>query len=163
MKNSVTQEQIDPLITQDQEAERIAAAQRDPQAFGNLYDQYAPSIYRYLLSRLGNVEEARDITSQTFLKAVEIFPQYRHRGYFSAWLFSIARSKYVNHLRKNKRGVEAINEEQPDPRPDPLSELVDSEQIWQKESGHWRRTNKNCCVCVLWPIFRLPKCLNCSG
>ncbi len=129
MKNSVTQEQIDPLITQDQEAERIAAAQRDPQAFGNLYDQYAPSIYRYLLSRLGNVEEARDITSQTFLKAVEIFPQYRHRGYFSAWLFSIARSKYVNHLRKNKRGVEAINEEQPDPRPDPLSELVDSEQM----------------------------------
>lgn len=129
MKNSIIQEQPSQTTNQDQDAKRVAAAQRDPQAFGNLYDQYAPVIYRYLLSRLGNVEEARDITSQTFLKAVELFSQYRHRGFFSAWLFSIARSKYVDHLRKNRRGVEAISEEQLDPRPDPLSELVASERM----------------------------------
>lgn len=129
MKNPIIQEQTSQKRNQDQDAQQVAAAQKDSQAFGALYDQYAPLIYRYLLSRLGNVEEARDITSQTFLKAVELFPQYNHRGYFSAWLFSIARSKYVDHLRKTRHGVVAINEEQLDPRPDPLNELVDSERL----------------------------------
>jgi RNA polymerase sigma-70 factor (ECF subfamily) len=129
MKKSLTQEQTPQSVTKDQEAERIAAAQRDPQAFGDLYDHYAPSIYRYLLSRLGNVEEARDVTSQTFLKAVEIFPRYTHRGYFSAWLFSIARSKYVDHVRRRKHGVEIIREEQVDPQPDPLTEVVATERM----------------------------------
>ena len=129
MKKSLIQEQTCQSTIKDQEAERIAAAQRDPQAFGDLYDQYAPSIYRYLLSRLGNVEEASDVTSQTFLKAVEIFPRYTHRGYFSAWLFSIARSKYVDQVRRSKHGVEAIPEEQVDPQPDPLAEVVATERM----------------------------------
>jgi RNA polymerase sigma-70 factor (ECF subfamily) len=128
MKKTFTQEQTHPSITKDQETEIIAAAQRDPQAFGDLYDQYAPSIYRYVLSRLGNIEEARDVTSQTFLKAVEIFPHYKHRGYFSAWLFSIARSKYVDHVRRRKPGVETMREEQIDPQPDPLSKVVATER-----------------------------------
>lgn len=128
MKKSFLQEQTSQSITKDQEAERIAAAQRDPQVFGDLYDQYAPSIYRYLLSRLGNVEEANDVTSQTFLKAVEIFPRYTHRGYFSAWLFSIARSKYVDHVRRRNYGSEPIREEQMDPQPDPLTAVVATER-----------------------------------
>jgi RNA polymerase sigma-70 factor (ECF subfamily) len=137
MKKSAIQKRISQSITKDQEAERITAAQRDPQAFGDLYDQYAPSIYRYLLSRLGNVEEARDVTSQTFLTAVEVFPRYKHRGYFSTWLFSIARSKYVDHLRRGKHGVEAIQEDQVDPQPDPLTRVVAAERVAElKECIH---------------------------
>ena len=129
MEKSLPQEQTCQSITKNQEAQRIAAAQRDPQAFGELYDQYAPAICRYLLSRLGNVEDAHDVTSQTFLKAVEVFPNYKHRGYFSAWLFSIARSKYVDHIRRRKHGVETIREEQVDPQPDPLNEVVATERM----------------------------------
>jgi len=120
---------VNPSTGGDQEAALIAAAQADPQAFGELYDRYAPSIYRYLLSRLGNVEEVRDVTSQTFLTAVEVFPRYRHHGYFSAWLFAIARSKYVDHLRRGRHGVEAIREDQVDPQPDPLTRVVAAERL----------------------------------
>jgi len=128
MDKSGIKEQSEQLVDKDQESAWIAAAMKDPENFGYLYDRYAPLIYRYLLSRLGNVDEARDVTSQTFLKAVEIFPRYTHRGYFPAWLFSIARSRYIDHLRRGRHGVETIREEQPDPQPGPLSEMVAEEQ-----------------------------------
>jgi RNA polymerase sigma-70 factor (ECF subfamily) len=121
MHHSMIQEDSQRLIQENEEAQKVAAAQQDPQAFGVLYDQYAPSIYRYLLSRLGNVEEARDVTSQTFLTGYECFPRYKHNGYFSAWLFSIARSRYVDHLRRNKLLSKALEVPRQDPPPDPLT------------------------------------------
>ncbi len=72
-------------------------------SFGALYDQYAPCIYRYLLSRTGDIDAAKDLTSQTFLTAFEAFPRYRERGCASAWLFSIARSKLVDYIREAHR------------------------------------------------------------
>ena len=46
------------LAGAEAEAQQIEAARRDPQAFGALYDRHVQSIYRYLLSRLGDVEQA---------------------------------------------------------------------------------------------------------
>jgi RNA polymerase sigma-70 factor (ECF subfamily) len=129
MHHSMIQEDSQRLIQENEEAQKVAAAQQDPQAFGVLYDQYAPSIYRYLLSRLGNVEEARDVTSQTFLTAYESFPRYKHNGYFSAWLFSIARSRYVDHLRRNKLLSKALEVPRQDPPPDPLTQVIETERI----------------------------------
>lgn len=128
MDKSQISEQAYRSKTGDEETKRVAAAQKNPQAFGALYDQYAPAIYRYLLSRLGNIDDARDVTSQTFLKAVEMFPRYKHRGYFSAWLFSIARSKYVDYLRQRKREAESFREDPVDPQPNPMVKVVVSER-----------------------------------
>lgn len=129
MQKPIPQEQPDLSKTCDTDADKIAAAYLDPQAFGELYDKYAPAVYRYLLSRLGSIEEARDIMSQTFLKAVEMFPHYKHKGFFSAWIFSIARSRYVDHLRRTKTPVELIHEEHVDPTPDPLTDMIAAERI----------------------------------
>ena len=129
MQHMMTQEKIDLRARQDTEAAQIRAARADPQAFGLLYDRYAPSIYRYLLSRLGNVEEAKDVTSQTFLTAFEAFPRYQHQGYFSAWLFSIARSKYVDHLRRARRQPGPLDEGVTADLPDPLGQVIETERV----------------------------------
>jgi RNA polymerase sigma-70 factor (ECF subfamily) len=108
-----------------QEEQSIARAQTDPQAFGVLYDHYIQPVYRYLLSRVGSVDEAQDITSQTFLAAIEALPRYRHKGYFGAWLFTIANRKLMDHYRQAARRPEA------DPLPvggDPLNDLVLNER-----------------------------------
>ena len=129
MQQTMTQEKIDLCISQDEEAQQVRAARTDQQAFGQLYNRYATSIYRYLLSLLGNVEEAKDVTSQTFLTAFEAFPRYQHHGYFSAWLFSIARSKYVDYLRKARNRPELLDEGDQVNREDPLQRVVETERV----------------------------------
>lgn len=67
----------------------VAAARRDPRAFGVLYERYVSQIYRYAYVRLQNAPAAEDATSQTFLKALQALPQFRD-GLFIAWLYRIA-------------------------------------------------------------------------
>ena len=46
-------------------------ARTDPQAFAELYHRHVRSIYRYHLAHTGNVRDAEDLTSQTFMAALE--------------------------------------------------------------------------------------------
>jgi RNA polymerase sigma-70 factor (ECF subfamily) len=107
----------------------ISQARQDAASFGKLYDLYAPSIYRYILSRTGNIQDAQDITSQTFLKVLEKLSSYRHRGYFSAWLFSIARSRYIDHFRMRNQEEKLIMKNDLDSHTDILSIVVDRERL----------------------------------
>lgn len=83
--------------------EIIAAAKRDLQVFGELYLLYAQPIFRYFFSRIGSLPEAEDATAQTFLAALERFPNYRHDGFFASWLFAIARNKAMDYFRKQHK------------------------------------------------------------
>ena len=113
----------------NEEALLISQAKLDATSFGKLYDLYAPSIYRYILSRTGNIQDAQDITSQTFLKVLERISSYHHRGYFSAWLFSIARSKYIDHFRMRNQEEKLIAKNNVDSQTDVLSIVVDRERL----------------------------------
>ena len=88
-----------------QEAELIKRAQSDPRAFADLYDLYAQRVFRYLLSKTGNQQDAEDLTTQTFMAALQSLSRYQHRGNFAAWLFSIARNKTIDHFRKQHRPI----------------------------------------------------------
>jgi len=104
-------------------------AKTDPAAFSRLYDHYVQPIYRYIYSRVGSTHEAEDITSQTFMAAYESLGRYRERGQFSAWLFTIARSKMNDHFRRSRRevGLEAAGEILE--REDALGVLIRAEEL----------------------------------
>jgi RNA polymerase sigma factor (sigma-70 family) len=76
------------------------AATTDTEAFAQLYDRYVQALYHYCYHRTNNVHDAEDLTSQTFLAALEAFPHYRRDGHFAAWLFAIARNKVVDYYRR---------------------------------------------------------------
>jgi RNA polymerase sigma-70 factor (ECF subfamily) len=78
----------------------LKAAKTDAEAFALLYDRYVQRLYHYCHHRTNNVHDAEDLTSQTFLAALEAFPQYRRDGHFAAWLFTIARNKVVDYYRR---------------------------------------------------------------
>lgn len=85
------------------EVELVRRAQQNPDQFARLYDHYVQRVYRFLLARTTNPTEAEDLTSQTFLTAVERIREYRPDGHFSAWLFRIAFNKQIDLFRKNQR------------------------------------------------------------
>jgi RNA polymerase sigma-70 factor, ECF subfamily len=107
----------------------IRAIRDDPKAFGELYKVYVEKVFRYLYSRIGNVQEAEDVTAQTFLAAFETFDQYRQKGCFAAWLFSIARNKTADHFRRRKAIAPIEDAEQVPVNFDPLQGMIRSEQI----------------------------------
>lgn len=80
----------------------VKQAKSNPNLFGELYRRHVNQVYRYLLARVGHVQDAQDLTSQTFLTALENLPSYRGDGAFAAWLLSIARHKVADHYRRRK-------------------------------------------------------------
>lgn len=80
------------------DAELVARAKEDREAFALLYRRYAGRVYRYCYSRLGSREAAEDATSQTFYKVLLAIPHYRP-GPFTAWIFTIAHNVVVDSVR----------------------------------------------------------------
>ena len=80
----------------------VENARHDPDAFTTLYRRYLTPVYRYLLIRLGNPQDAEDITSRVFTEALEglINQRYRKGGNFAAWLFTIARRRLIDLYRQ---------------------------------------------------------------
>ena len=87
----------------------VEQAQTNPANFGLIYQQYAQLIYKYIYSRVRNQQDTEDLTSQTFMNAMQSLHKYRDQGYFSAWLFTIARNKVRDFYRKNKPEIDVEN------------------------------------------------------
>jgi RNA polymerase sigma-70 factor (ECF subfamily) len=81
---------------------RIQSGDRD--AFAALYQRYFDRVYGYLLVMLSDQREAEDAAQHVFVKAFEALSDYELRGQpFRAWLFTIARNRAVDHLRRQER------------------------------------------------------------
>ena len=83
------------------DAELVACAQADRQAFAALYHRYLDPIHRYCYRRLGSREAAEDATSLVFTKALASLPTYR-AGSFRSWLFAIAYHVITDDLRARR-------------------------------------------------------------
>ena len=93
-----------------------------------LYERSLPAVYGYLLPRCGGVSLAEDITSETFLAAVDAVRRSDAPGISTAWLVGVARHKLVDHWRRiarEERGLRAVaGDEQP--TPDAWDQRLDS-------------------------------------
>lgn len=101
-------------------------------AFATLYRRYLPKVYRYFYVRTGAVQPAEDLTSQTFMAALESLPRYRERGTFAAWLFAIASRRYADACRIQAVVPPEVADDAwdpPDPAPLPETALVHAERV----------------------------------
>lgn len=94
-------------MSQDLEKEKqlIENAKKDPDGFLVLYDKYHEQIYKYVYRRCGGDNDVtHDITSQTFLDALENMKTFEFQGYpFSSWLYKIAHNNVIKWYRKNNK------------------------------------------------------------
>jgi RNA polymerase sigma-70 factor (ECF subfamily) len=89
-----------PAQAGDEALARLAA--RDTDAFTELYRRYAQRVYRYLLARTGDVDDAQELTAETFLAAAQGIARFRGQSLFSTWLLGIARHKATDHFRRRR-------------------------------------------------------------
>ena len=118
-----------------EEKELVRQAQKAPDAFAKLYDQYYPKIFGYVLRRTANLEAAQDITSETFLKALRRLWQFRWRNIsFSSWLYKIASNEINQYFRKaeykKSLSLEELQEQgfEPISSHNPESELIEAQE-----------------------------------
>lgn len=82
----------------------IRQAQRSPADFAPLYEHYFTRVYRYCWRRVHDHQEAEDLTSLIFTRALAKLPTYRG-GSFAAWLFQIAHNAVANQRRDRRAQV----------------------------------------------------------
>src|SRR4030095_8774564 len=68
-----------------------------------IYRVALPRVYGYLLPRCGSAALAEDLTSETFLAAVDASRQGTVTEVSTAWLVGVARHKLVDHWRRLER------------------------------------------------------------
>jgi RNA polymerase sigma-70 factor, ECF subfamily len=83
---------------------QIEKAKVDPADFEPLYNDNFGNIFRFVFQRVDNKEEASDITSQVFLKALLNLKSFQYRSVpFSAWLYRIAVNEINDYYSKSKK------------------------------------------------------------
>lgn len=107
MPNNATGRQIatdNTALPSDVSRARKVSIQRDPN-LESVFLQYVDPIYRFLYSRVGNREDAEDITSDVFLKAVRQIDSSRTEASVGQWLFTVARTALADHWRRHYHSV----------------------------------------------------------
>ncbi|GIK71597.1 MAG: hypothetical protein BroJett021_05850 [Chloroflexota bacterium] len=124
-------------IPVEHEAELVERARTDPEAFGQIYELYVDRVYSYIYHRVGNVQDAEDLTARTFYRALEKLDAYEDRGLpFSAWLFRIAHNLVANwHRDHSRRQVFSLEKfwwrSSDDARPEHAVEAdAEREELW---------------------------------
>jgi hypothetical protein len=90
----------------------VTAAQAgDGEAFGQLYDRYVDTVFRFIYFRVNDRALAEDFTSETFLRALRRISTISYQGRdIGAWFVTIARNiildhmKSARHRRRHRRG-----------------------------------------------------------
>jgi RNA polymerase sigma factor (sigma-70 family) len=125
-----------PGITEPTEA--IAKARAgDAEAWGTLFHDYAPAMFRFCRRALPTREDAEDATMDIFIKLHKNLGQYDSTRSFSAWLYKVAANHCWDILRRRKvrqdketEDVENVPLEHPDPSAlDKMIEERSSEEV----------------------------------
>lgn len=71
----------------------------DELALTVLYRRYVGAIYRFILAQVRDVEDAEDLTADTFARMLHSLRSFRGEASFKNWLYQIARNAVRNHRR----------------------------------------------------------------
>ena len=110
-------------MSEAQVAEALSAAREgDSEAWGQLYRQYAPAIFRFCRRAMPTREDAEDATADIFIKVHEKLGQYDSSRPFGAWLYRVAGNHCWDMLRRRRirqdletEDVDTMPLEHPDP------------------------------------------------
>jgi len=103
----------------------IAAAQKDPARFAELYEENFERIYAFVARRVRNRDDAEDITAEVFRDALSNLARFEWRGApFAAWLYKIAANAIADRWHRAAKEQATVAADPPD-----SSAKIDPEEI----------------------------------
>ncbi|BBB90649.1 MAG TPA: sigma-70 family RNA polymerase sigma factor [Methylomusa anaerophila] len=105
----------------------------DERFFGEIYREYFPRIYNYVLYRVNNHHDADDLSNEIFVKIFTSLNRYQaEKASLPVWIFSIARNSVIDHYRRGLQPATSLDviSDLSDSRPGP-DDTVASRELWQ--------------------------------
>lgn len=78
--------------------------------FEDIYKKYGKDVFAFSLSLCQNRALAEDLTSETFLKAMDAAKNFQGKSTVKVWLCQIAKNTYYDYLRKHARHTELTDD-----------------------------------------------------
>ncbi|MCA9383488.1 sigma-70 family RNA polymerase sigma factor [Candidatus Dojkabacteria bacterium] len=99
------------IFNKNNEARLIKNAINNPNEFRYLYELYFEKIYKFIVWRVRTKEDAEDLTSQTFLKALDKLEtfNFKKNNSLNSWIFKIAHNLIVDFYRGDNRNNDEIS------------------------------------------------------
>ena len=109
----------------------VAAAQKDPARFTELYEANFERVYAFVLRRVSNRSDAEDVTAEVFQHALANLKNFEWRGVpFVAWLYRIAGNAIVDRWQRVSREQgTAAADDPPDPHARAIPEEVEQRAL----------------------------------
>jgi RNA polymerase sigma-70 factor, ECF subfamily len=130
---AATQTEPEAVLAPWNEERRLLAAIRggDRTAAEELVERTYSAVYASLYRLCGDGDLAADLTQETYRKAWEALEGFDGRSQFFTWLYRIAYTTFLNHIRRPRR-ITSIDEadapEVPDDRPSADQLLSDQQE-----------------------------------
>ena len=87
----------------------LAIQAQQVKALDLLYDRYSKLVYTTAIQILNNIEEAEEVTQETFLKLWQRSNIYQpQRGSFSGFLITLTRSRSLDRLRSRSASQQKL-------------------------------------------------------
>jgi RNA polymerase sigma-70 factor, ECF subfamily len=87
----------------------VAIQAQQVKALDVLYDRYGKLVYSMAVQILNNVEEAEEVTQETFLRLWQRSEIYQpQRGSLSGFLITLSRSRSIDRLRSRKSSQQKL-------------------------------------------------------
>lgn len=110
-----------------------AVQNNDEKAFAKLLQRYKRPVYHMVLKMVRNVDDAEDLTIESFAKAFKSLHRFKKDFTFSTWLFRIATNNTIDHIRKKKLHTMSIDNTFTDDNGDGISIEVEDENLNPQE------------------------------
>jgi len=72
------------------------------QSLEQLYVEYSDRIYRYIFLQVRQKELAKDLTQETFFRALKNIHTFNNQASLATWLMKIARNATYDHFRRKR-------------------------------------------------------------
>ena len=79
------------------------------EAFALIVNRMERPLFLFILKRIQNEEIARDILQDTFMKLAQHAHRYDSSSRLNAWLYTIARNRSTDYLRKRKHQMMSLD------------------------------------------------------